>query len=102
MNREVDVTAPSWQVWSTIPGGYVAYSALLYDKFRMRTQQVVTPGMLFTMLGIDDTTSASLTTFYPNIPHKQDSEWIFPEFRVGMPDIARAGQKKTTINQLGA
>jgi major intracellular serine protease len=28
-NREVDVAAPGWQVWSTIPGGYAAYSGTL-------------------------------------------------------------------------
>jgi hypothetical protein len=77
------------------------FAALLYDKFRMRTQQVVPPGMLFAMvksmtvdineLGIDDATGAGFITFYPDIPRKQDGQWIFPEFRVGMPDIARAG-----------
>jgi subtilisin family serine protease len=28
-NREVDIAAPGWQVWSTIPGGYAAYSGTL-------------------------------------------------------------------------
>jgi hypothetical protein len=77
------------------------FAALLYDKFRMRTQQVAPPGMLFTMvksmtvdineLGIDDATGAGFITFYPDIPQKHKGEWFFPDFRVGMPDIARAG-----------
>jgi hypothetical protein len=78
------------------------FAALLYDKFRMRTQQVVPPGMLFGMvksmtvdineLGIDDATGAGFITFYPDIPQKREGKWIFPDFNVGMPDIARAGR----------
>jgi major intracellular serine protease len=114
-NKEVDVAAPGWEIWSTLPNGKYGgmsgtsmasphvsgFAALLLDKFRTRTQLMPPPGMLFAMvksmtvdideLGIDTTTGAGFITFWPEIPKKRDRRWVFDDLDLGMPQIQEIG-----------